>query len=319
LAAAKKLPALVAALILLVGGNPASGRFFKIFRGGHIMAGQSVYDIITEEILKIMEQGVVPWRKPWNSKDSSCNLVSGKPYRGINVFLLSCAGFNSPWWLTYRQAQEKGGQVRKGEKGRRIIFWKLSGGSEETEAEENKSRKIPLLKYYTVFNLQQVEGVEIPPEPERVVLDPIANAEAIVKAMPDPPAFSLGNRAAYNLARDLVIMPDMQDFHGSEEYYSTLFHELAHATGHQSRLNRKEITDIIRFGSHNYSKEELVAEMTASFLCGEAGILPATIQNSASYLQSWAAKLKEDKKMVVCAAAAAQRAADYILVRQGEE
>jgi antirestriction protein ArdC len=280
---------------------------------------QSVYDIITEEILKIMEKGVIPWQKPWSSKGSSRNYVSGKPYRGINVLLLFCAGFNSPWWLTYNQAREKGGQVRKGEKGRRIIFWKLQGKSEETEAEESVQRKIPLLRYYTVFNLQQVEGIEAPPEPERVVLDPIAGAEAIVQAMPQPPAFSLGDRAAYNPARDLIIMPDLQDFTGAEEYYSALFHELAHATGHQSRLQRKEITDIKDFGSDDYSKEELVAEMAASFLCGEAGILPATVQNSAAYLQCWAARFKEDRKMVVCAAAAAQRAADYILDRQGEE
>lgn len=283
------------------------------------MAGNSVYEIITAEILQIMAQGVIPWQKPWSSKGAHRNIVSGKQYRGINVLLLSCAGFNSPWWLTYHQAQEKGGQVRKGEKGRRIVFWKLQGRSEETEAKENGPRFVPLLRYYTVFNLQQVEGIEAPPEQEEVTLDPIASAEAIVKGMPQAPALSLGNRAAYNPARDLVIMPDLQDFNGSEEFYSTLFHELAHSTGHQSRLGRKEIVDTVRFGSHDYSKEELVAEMTASFLCGEAGILPATVQNSAAYLQCWAAKFKEDKKMVVCAAAAAQKAADYILDRPGGE
>jgi len=283
------------------------------------MAGKTAFDIITEEILQIMEQGIVPWQKPWHLKGEHRNLVTGNRYRGINVFLLSCAGYGSPWWLTYRQAQEKGGQVRKGEKGRRIVFWKLQGKKEDTENGEHGPRIAPLLRYYTVFNLQQIEGLEAPADPDEVVLDPIATAEAIYQSMPNAPGLVVGDRAAYSPARDLVIMPDLQNFTSSEEYYSALFHELGHSTGHQSRLNRKEITDTVRFGSHDYSKEELVAEMTASFLCGAAGILPATVKNSAAYLQVWAAKFKEDRKMVVCAAAAAQRAADYILERPGEE
>ncbi|MBB5349549.1 DUF1738 domain-containing protein [Desulfoprunum benzoelyticum] len=314
-----KSPGLVVASSLRAGGNPARDHFSNSLEGGHTMAGNSVYDIITAEILQIMEQGVIPWQKPWGSKGAHRNLVSGKKYRGINIFLLSCAGFSSPWWLTYRQAQEKGGQVRKGEKGKRIVFWKLQGRSDEAEAEERGPRLVPLLRYYTVFNLQQVEGIEVPSEPDEAQLDPIAGAEAVFQSMPNPPSLVFGDRAAYSPGRDRVIMPDLQSFISSEEYYCALFHELGHSTGHQGRLNRKEITNNIHFGSHDYSKEELVAEMTASFLCGEVGILPATVRNSAAYLQSWAAKFREDKKMVVCAAAAAQKAADYILDRPGEE
>ena len=284
------------------------------------MAKQSVYEIITDEILSIMDQGIIPWRKPWAAKGAHRNLVSGKQYRGVNVFLLSCSAFSSPWWLTFNQARQKGGSVRKGEKGRRVVFWKwLVKNQEDLESGKNQEKKIPMLRYYTVFNLDQIEGIEAPEEAEVEMLDPIAAAEAIVSGMPSPPKCQAGSKAAYYPASDKVTMPDFQDFHSSEEFYSTLFHELAHSTGHASRLNRKEITETNHFGTHEYSKEELVAEMSAAFLCGESGILPATIENSAAYLQSWSAKFKEDKKMVICAAASAQKAADLILDRQLEE
>ncbi len=284
------------------------------------MAKKSVYDVITEEILEIMGRGIIPWRKPWAIRGAHRNLVSGKQYRGVNVFLLSCSGFSSPWWLTFNQAKKKGGSVRKGEKGRRVVFWQwFVKKIEDQTSGEITEKKLPVLRYYTVFNLEQIEGIEAPAEPEAVTLDPVEAAENIVSGMPLPPSRRPGDKAAYYPALDEVTMPDFQDFNSSEEFYSTLFHELAHSTGHHSRLNRPEITNANFFGSHDYSREELVAEMTAAFLCGESGILPATIENSAAYLQSWAAKFKEDKKMVVCAAAAAQKAADFILDRQGSE
>jgi len=284
------------------------------------MPKKPVYEIITEEILEIMNQGIIPWRKPWATRGAHRNLVSGKQYRGVNVFLLSCSGFSSPWWLTYNQARKKGGSVRKGEKGRRVVFWKWRvHRTEDPDTGDQVERQVPMLRYYTVFNLDQVDGVKAPEEPEKETLNPIAEAAAIVAGMPSAPSFGDGSQAAYYPGRDEVVMPGFQDFLSSEEYYSTLFHELAHSTGHGSRLNRKEITEHNFFGSHEYSKEELIAEMSAAFLCGEAGILPATIENSAAYLQSWAAKFKENKKMVVCAAASAQKAADFILDRLGEE
>ena len=211
--------------------------------------------------------------------------------------------------------------MRKGEKGRRVIFWKwLVKNREDLETGEKRQQKIPMLRYYTVFNLDQIDGIEAPEEPEVEKLDPIEAAESIVSDMPKQPGRRAGDKAVYYPTSDEVAMPEFQDFHSSEEFYCTLFHELAHSTGHVSRLNRKEIMEVNHFGSHEYSKEELVAEMTAAFLCGESGILPATIENSAAYLQSWAAKFKEDTKMVVCAAAQAQKAADFILapVKNGE-
>ena len=178
-----------------------------------------------------------------------------------------------------------------------------------------------MLRYYTIFNLEQVDGIEAPIEPETVKLESIAASEKIVFEMQNRPVIieAAGNKACYYLSRDEVQMPFFQDFDESEKYYSVLFHEVAHSTGHQSRVSRPEMQKGNRFGSDDYSKEELIAEMTATFLCGESGILPATVENSVAYLQSWAAKFKEDSKMVVCAAAAAQRAADYILNRSFTE
>jgi antirestriction protein ArdC len=178
-----------------------------------------------------------------------------------------------------------------------------------------------MLRYYTIFNLEQVDGIEAPIEPETEKLESIAAAEKIVFEMQNRPMINeaAGNKACYYLSRDEVQMPFFQDFDESEKYYSVLFHEIAHSTGHQSRISRPEMQKGNRFGSDDYSKEELIAEMTAAFLCGESGILPATVENSVAYLQSWSAKFKEDSKMVVCAAAAAQRAADYILNRSFTE
>lgn len=278
------------------------------------MGNPNVYEIITEQVLEIMSQGVIPWKKPWNARGAHRNLITGKQYRGINVFLLSCTNFSSPWWLSFKQAKEKGGKIRKGEKGRQIVFWKPLLTQ---DIETGKEKKIFMLRYYTVFNLDQVEGIEAPKEPETIELEPIAEAEKIVSEMQNRPVIEEagGNKACYYPGKDSVQMPKFQDFDESEKYYSVLFHELGHSTGHVSRLARKEVQVCSRFGSEDYSKEELVAEMTAAFLCGESGILPATVENSAAYLQSWSARLKEDKKMVINAAAAAQRAADYILNR----
>ena len=278
------------------------------------MGNPNVYEIITEQVLEIMSQGVIPWKKPWNARSAHRNLITGKQYRGINVFLLSCSSFSSPWWLSFKQAKVKGGMVRKGEKGRQIVFWKPFL-TQDTET--GKEKKIFMLRYYTVFNLDQIEGIEAPQEPETIELEPIAEAERIVSEMQNRPVIEQagGNKACYYPGKDSVQMPYFQDFDESEKYYSVLFHELGHSTGHGSRLARKEVQVCSRFGSEDYSKEELVAEMTAAFLCGESGILPATVENSAAYLQSWSARLKEDKKMVINAAAAAQRAADYILNR----
>ena len=281
-----------------------------------------VYQIITDRLIAILEAGTVPWRKPWNygSERGPLNLVSRKHYQGINCFLLACTPHGSPYWLTYRQTQGLGGTVRKGEKGSPVIFWKIYE-KDDPQAEDGKKR-LPLLRYYTVFNIEQCEGITAP-EPDVGTWydhDSIAEAEAIQLAMPNPPSIAIGGtRACYSPALDHVQVPELLRYEQPEEYYCTLFHELAHSTGHKSRLNREGVTGQHFFGDAVYSREELVAEMAAAFLCGHCGIENATIQNSAAYLQNWLKALRGDKKLAIVAAAQAQKAADYILSRKASQ
>jgi antirestriction protein ArdC len=269
----------------------------------------SVYEIVTSRILAELEKGQVPWRKPWRTLPPA-NLVSKKPYRGINVFLLALTGDGSQYWLTYRQAQALGGNVRKGEHGTKIVFWKFDKYETETADGEAEERKSAFLRYYTVFNLEQTEGLKallaLPPA------RPIESAEAIAQGMPNPPAFEQDSQAAYIPSRDTVTMPSRTAFESQAEYYSTLFHELTHSTGHAKRLARERFDTPQKFGSESYSREELIAEMGSAMLCGVAGIEQSTLANSAAYLKSWIARLKADSKLVVSAASAAQKAADYI-------
>ena len=232
------------------------------------------------------------------------------------MFMTALAGYECPFWITYKQARKRGGHVRKGEKGTPIVFWKWLDKVETDPATgERRERKIPLLRYYTVFNAKQCDGIETPEMPRRPVdFSPIESAERIVSEMPKQPEIRHGMSGAfYRPADDLVGMPDRGRFNSPEEYYCTLFHELTHATGHESRVGRDGIADIKPFGSPTYSREELVAETGAAFLCGESGISPATMDNSTAYLAGWIRKLRGDSRLVVVAAAAAQKAADYIL------
>jgi antirestriction protein ArdC len=269
----------------------------------------SVYEIVTGQVIQQLESGVAPWCKPWRTLPPA-NLISKKAYRGINVFLLAFAGYGSQYWLTYRQAQALGGNVRRGEHGTKIVFWKCNTRETESANGEIEERRSAFLRYYTVFNLEQTEGLKallrLPPA------FPIQSAEEIVKEMSDPPAFEQDSRAAYIPSTDTVTMPSRTAFETQAEYYSTLFHELIHSTGHAKRLGREGIEKIQPFGSEDYSKEELVAEMGSAMLCGVAGIEQATISNSAAYLRSWITRLKADSRLVVSAARAAQEAADYI-------
>jgi antirestriction protein ArdC len=170
-----------------------------------------------------------------------------------------------------------------------------------------------MLRYYTVFNLEQTTGIETPMELHKQTFQPIERCEALVTSMPQRPTLHHGEpRAYYRPSVDAINMPRPELFDSPEEYYSTLFHELTHSTGHARRLNRPTLTDLCPFGSTNYSKEELVAEMGAAFLCGICGIENRTVDNSAAYIASWLRVLKHDKQMVILAAAQAQRAADFI-------
>ena len=284
----------------------------------------NAYQVITDRIIELLEQGTVPWHKPWQTFGEAMNIISKKPYRGINQFLLNCSEYDSPYWLTFNQAKKLGGSVCKGQKSTPVVFWKWFEVEDPDTGE--KSEK-PFLRYYRVFNLEQTEGIEAPAasqEPTRQ-FSPIETCERIVRAIPNPPRIVHKKQAAwYSPSKDLVNMPKQNTFTSDEEYYSTLFHELTHASGHQSRLNRKTITEKAAFGSKTYAQEELVAEMGAAMLCGAAGIENRTIDNSAAYLQGWLKRLRQDNRLIVVAASQAQKAADYMRgvpgrqTRQGE-
>lgn len=281
----------------------------------------NVYDTITERIIKQLESGTAPWHKPWASRGDSGlprNLRTLKPYRGINVWILMSAGFSSPYFLTYKQAQELGGNVSKGEKGLPVVFWKFGEYEQDNKVTgETEKHDSVLVRYYTVFNASQCENLQvIPVAPPDTHLDipAIDLCEQIVDAWSTRPTIKHdGDKASYHKVLDYINMPSRNAFESGEEYYSTLFHEMTHSTGHPKRLNRATLTDFERFGDGNYSREELVAEMGAAFLCGFNGIENRTIGNSAAYLASWLKVLKEDHRMVIVAASQAQKAVDHIL------
>jgi antirestriction protein ArdC len=277
-----------------------------------------VYEQITERIITLLTQGTVPWQKPWKARTGlPRNLVSQKPYRGINVFLLLAMSYESPFWLTFRQALQLGGSVRKGEKSCPVIFWK------QTTFEDKKSgepQKIPLLRYYHVFNVAQCDGLKIGTAPVETPVNGIIKPDEIVAHMPQRPEIKHGmSRAFYSPSEDCVGLPVRERFERAEGYYATLFHELVHATGHESRLNRVTLTEKAGYGSNPYCKEELIAEMGAAFLCGQAEIAGRTIDNSAAYLNGWLDQLRSDKTLIVSVAAQAQKAADFILGNGHEE
>ncbi|MFT3786017.1 MAG: zincin-like metallopeptidase domain-containing protein [Tepidisphaeraceae bacterium] len=279
-----------------------------------------LYQTVTDQILAMLDRGVTPWRCPILGKASAghpVNLASRKKYRGVNVFLLAVTawakGYESSNWLTFNQARERGGNVRKGEKSSLVVFWKPL---EVTDRETGEKKETFVLRYYNVFNAVQCEGITIPDAPVFTPseLHPVEAAERIVHGYANAPEIHRGgSKAFYRPSVDEVHVPEPTRFASTNEFYSTLFHELAHSTGHSSRLDRKLDTDPKPFGTPDYSREELVAEMAAAFLCGEADIVPSVIENQAAYLQGWINVLKGDKKLVIAAAGAAQRAADWIL------
>lgn len=267
-----------------------------------------IVEIVTSRILDSLKSGAAPWRKTWKGCGMPMNLISGKPYRGMNVFILMSQSFSDPRWLTFNQAKSKGGMVRKGEKGTPIVFWNFI---KETKNGQETGRKIPLMRYYTVFNVTQVDGLNLPSMGEKREHTPLESAERIIQGMPNRPEIVHGGgQASYGVDTDKVSLPVPESFESGEAYYSTAFHELAHATGHATRLGR-DMKNF--FGSHKYSFEELVAEMTAAYLSAHCGIEDKTLDNSAAYVQNWLKVLEGDPSMLISAASKAQKACDYIL------
>ncbi len=281
-----------------------------------------IYDRVTSLIIEKLESGVVPWQKSWGGEcaelGTHINKKTGKPYRGINAILTYMMGFDSNEWLTFNQAREMGGKVRKGEKGLPIIFWSFPDEKKDSEKEKDSTEeeaKRPFAKSYTVFNIRQIEGIDQPVSEEFKGIDfePIEKAESIVSGYEDAPSIEHGfSSAAYRLKADQVIMPEKNNFHSVEEYYSTLFHELVHSTGAEERLKRKSLLKSKKFGDHAYSKEELVAEIGSAFLCSLSGISPKVHDNQAAYIKSWLEAFKNDSTLIVQASQQAQKAAEYI-------
>ena len=289
------------------------------------------YEAVTSRIIERIESGVVPWQSPSIVRVGfPRNFSTGKFYSGINVFLLGSQEFQSPYFLTFIQALELGGHVRKGEKGFPVIkvgTWnkEVDGGSETAGDGGSAVEKRRFLRLYTVFNACQIDGIEFPEVPKCETFTESAmadNARRLIAGMPHPPVIHEGRKSFphYLPELDMVEMPTRESFRAEWRFYKTLFHELAHSTGHETRLNRPSLTENRgRYAAGDdkkiYCLEELVAEMTAAFLGASAGIVEDGFENSASYLKGWldVLRVKDNKTWLVKAASDAQKAADYVL------
>lgn len=269
-----------------------------------------IYGEITNRIMDQMKQGIIPWQKPWVASGAAISHTTGKPYSLLNQMLLGRAGE----YATFKQVQQEGGRVRKGEKSSMIVFWKwMTVKDEETDEE----KEIPLLRYYNVFHIDQCEGLEAKhgkPLPQGV--EPNEAAQAIIDAYLAREGVTLehqqGDHAFYRPSTDTIVLPLRDQFAETAEYYSTAFHEMTHSTGHAKRLDRLEKTAF--FGSDAYSKEELIAEIGAAALVNRCGLETAkSFRNSAAYIQNWLQALKNDKRFIVSAAGKAEKAVALIV------
>lgn len=282
-----------------------------------------IYEMVTNLIIERLEKGVIPWQMPWKVESGlPQNMIHRKVYRGFNFWLLLTVAdkYGSPYFLTFNQVKELGGHVLKGEKGFPVVFWKIL----EKEEKDGSIDQVPFLRYYTVFNQKQTEGIDESKIPSSEAhdhdFDPIVQAEQVIECWKDSPKIRFDqSHAFYSPTGDYIGMPNPRTFFKDEQFYSTLYHESIHATGHVNRTGRHEKLSDHRFGSQEYSQEELVAEMGAAYLCHLTGIQNATIDNSAAYIKSWIRKFKEDKKMLLIASSMAQKAVDYILEHQSGE
>lgn len=277
----------------------------------------NVYQAVTDRIIKQLEQGVVPWHKPWSGVSGGAyNRVSGKTYSLLNQLLLEHEGE----YATFKQWNEMGGKVKKGAKSEIVVFWKMikvDDDKKQREGDKDAKITIPMLRYYRVFHISQVEGVE-PNSIEAVEHEPITEAEAIKMNYIDREGIEIleevSNEAYYAPLADRIVVPCMEQYEDVLEFYSTLFHEMVHSTGHKNRLARLDPTKTTLFASDGYSKEELVAEIGSSFLMNHIGIeSDRTFNNSTAYIKSWINALKGDNRFIVGAAGKAEKAVKYIL------
>jgi len=284
---------------------------------------QDVYSKVTNKIINDLERGNLTWLQPWQAGHAAGQISKplraiGKPYQGINVIMLWASameqGFDCPIWLTYKQAAELGGQVKKGEKGSLVVYADTFTRTEANDKGEEIETAIPFMKGYSVFNAQQIEKL-----PEHFYArntpqhsQPLQRNEQAERFFTSTKAAIQhgGNQAYYSPSTDSIQIPDLQSFHNAEGYFATLAHEMTHWTRHESRLNRD--LGRKRFGDAGYAMEELVAEIGAAFLCADLGITPETREDHAAYVASWLKVLKDDKRAIFTAASYAQKAVDHL-------
>ncbi len=291
---------------------------------------KQAYERIADRVIECLDKGSIPWRKSWTSPNGMHrNAISGRPYRGTNILSVAITsmaeGYGSPLWLTYKQAKAAGGNIVKGQHGTPVVFWKPGNkySKRNPETGETEDRTGLLCIGYTVFNIEQTEGVKLPAreteKPAAREHEPIDAIDRImfayVNAGEGPTCIHSNSfEAYYKPSKDWIMCPAPARFESPEAYYATLAHEAGHSTGHGSRLARPGVTDPTAFGTHQYGCEELVAEMTSCMLLGIAGVeTEQTVSNAGAYLRGWIETIKEDPKIIMSAAQRAQKAADLIL------
>lgn len=275
-----------------------------------------VFTIVNNRIIEQLAKGVVPWRQPWSEAGPPRNMVTGRPYRGLNVLLLASLGYPYNHFLTLKQINELGGKVRKGEHACPVVFWSQKEGEIDETGEKEVKR---ILRYYSVFNIDQCVNIPDDKIPDLRWNDeqPIETCEQVVNNMPlKPKILHKAQEAFYNPTLDIINMPKMKSFVSNESYYTTLFHELVHSTGHESRLKREAVMNTEKYGSESYSEEELVAQIGACFLASHTGCSLKHFENDVAYIQGWLNRLKDDRRLLLLASSKAQRATDFILNNQ---
>ena len=287
----------------------------------------NVYELVTNKVMEQMKQGIIPWHRPWTGvADGAINYVTRKPYSLLNQMLLGRDGE----WLTFKQIKERGGSIKKGASAGMVVFYTKFAYKKDTRKNDGtivvEEKEIPVLRYYNVFHITDCVGIEskMDTQPKNET-QPIERAEEIVngyvtreqslKFHNDTPS----NRAYYSPATDAVVVPMISQYKDAEEYYSTTFHELTHSTMKKSRCDREADNKMAAFGSKDYSREELVAELGAAYLCTNAQLdNEKCFRNSVGYLQGWLRALANDSKMIVWAASKAEKAARYIMGETNE-
>lgn len=284
----------------------------------------SAYDMVNKVISEKLMEGVVPWKKLWKTKGGlpAISLNSGKPYNGINQLLLTCLAdqFNeSPYFLTYKQAVARGGYIKSGEKGFHVVFFKKSEDADEKEMEDEDKKAKFILRYYTIFNLEQCENITLTAKEKQLLKSmevtpnnnkSIKRAEQLLNSyykLPDV-VIKQSHNPSYNFNQDIISMPPIVQFETSEEYYASLFHEVIHSTGHKTRLKRKLESKTIQ----DKTIEELIAEIGSAYLSSDAGIVDKVIDNNASYINYWLDRINVNKRLFVTATSRAEKAYKFI-------